>query len=86
MEFTEFLKSLLTSAGICGLLLGYHMLKLAPELRAIWRALDRRTRIDCLRLLSIPGISKDFRQEVQAIIDEIGDEEQGGKSRERIPP
>jgi hypothetical protein len=81
-----FLQSLLTGGGVAGLILGFHLWKLAPELRAIWRAIDRRNRIDILKLAASPMLSAEAKREVACILEEMDGEEKSAKNREVIPP
>lgn len=82
----EFLKTLFSAAGVCGLLLGYHLWKLAPELRAIWRALDLTNRVRLMEICIAPHVASELKEEASAMIVEIDRREAEGKSRERIPP
>lgn len=82
----EFLQALFTGGGIAGLILGWHLWKLAPELRAIWRAIDRANQVRLLGIIASPHVSPALKQEATAIMEDIAKEETNAKKRETIPP
>lgn len=81
-----FLQTLFTGAGVCGVILGFHLWKLAPELRSIWRAIDRLSRTVLLWLIAKPGVAPEIKAAAAEIIAEAEISEQHGKDREKIPP
>lgn len=82
----QFLQTLFTAGGVTGLILGYHLIKLAPELRAIWRSVDRLSRTVLLWHISRPGVAPEVKEVAANIIQEIDTAESDGKKREVIPP
>lgn len=82
----EFLKALFSAAGVAGLILGFHLWKLAPELRAIWRAIDRLSRTVLLWLIARPFVAAEVKDAAATIIRECDEAEAEGKKREIIPP
>lgn len=84
--FGDFMKAIFSGAGVAGLILGFHLWKLAPELRAIWRANDRRTRMETLRLIASVHVSPAIKDEAANLISEIESEEKAGQRRSLVPP
>lgn len=82
----QFLQALGTGSGIAGIILGFHLWKLAPELRAIWRAIDRASQVRLLGIIASPHVSPEIKQEAASIVDSISLEETKAKKREVIPP
>lgn len=82
----EFLKALGTGGGIAGIILGFHLWKLAPELRAIWRALDRMNTVRILGIIASPHAAPDVKEAAAEVIKNIEKEEASGKKRESVPP
>lgn len=85
-DMTEFLQVLGTGGGIAGVILGFHLWKIVPELRAIWRAIDRGNRVRLLGIIAAPHVAPALKEEATVIIQEISDEEERSQKREIVPP
>ena len=82
----DIVSSLFSGAGVAGLILGFYLWKLAPEQRAIWRAIDRGNRVRLLGIIASPHVAPELKEEAAAIVREIADEDEAGKRRSVIPP
>lgn len=82
----EFFQTLATGAGVRGVLLGFHLWKLAPELRSMWRAIDRSNRARILGIIASPHTAPELKAEAAIIVREMDEEEDRAKRREIIPP
>ena len=82
----EFIQALGTGSGVAIGILGFHLWKLAPELRAIWRAIDRANRVRLLGIVAAPHVAPELKHEAAGIMAEIDSEEESGKRRGVIPP
>lgn len=72
--------------GVSSAVLGFFLWKLAPELRALWRAIDRMNTIRVLGLVASTHVAPEIKEEAARILKAVEDEEAGGKKREIIPP
>lgn len=81
-----FIQALFTAGGVTGLILGYHLWKLAPELRAVWRSIDRLSRTVLLWLIAKPHVAPEVKDAAAMIISEMDQAEIEGKRREMPPP
>lgn len=82
----EWLQTLGVNGGICAILYGFHFWKIAPEIRAIWRSIDRMNRVRLLGYIASPRVAPEVKEEAAAIVAEIDREEARGQKREIIPP
>lgn len=83
-ELFEFIRTV--GGGVSGALLAFYMWKLAPELRAIWRALDRMNTVRILGIISSTHVAPELKDEAASILKTVEEEETKGKKRETIPP
>lgn len=72
--------------GVSGILLTIIIWKGIPELRAIWRSIDRSSRTDLLRIIAAAHVAPELKDAARDILSESEAEETAGKSREKLPP
>lgn len=77
---------MLVGGGLWALVYAYHLWKIVPEMRAIWRAIDRSNHVRILGIIASPHVSPQVKEEAAVTITEIHNEEDRGKSRAAIPP
>lgn len=77
----EFLKPLLTNAGVAGIILAWHLLVVGKRMSMVEEALNRLTRSNLLRLVASPGISPEVKAEVAGLLEETDSAETERKKR-----
>jgi NADH dehydrogenase FAD-containing subunit len=83
----EFITKILAAGGgVSGVYFAFYLWKVVPELRAIWRALDRATKARLLGLIASPHVAPEVKDEATNIIKDTEAEEERAKKRAIIPP
>lgn len=78
LNWNQLLGNLFSSAGVCGLILGFHLLKLVPLLEGIKAELqkhrlsyERGKRADLIRVAASPHVTPSLKQAAAEVIAEF---------------
>lgn len=81
----DFIKTLASSAGVCGLILGFHLIRILPALedlkKGVMEKLDKManamnlsSRTELLKLAASPHVHPELKEEAKRMIDELDSE------------